>query len=102
MAITLFLHFVFGATAGLLYGAMEEKVPVSHAVKGPLAGMVVWTGSYLGWIPALGILPSATEQPRRRNLLMIVAHLIWGLTLGALARLFNAGAGLGKTYIELE
>jgi uncharacterized membrane protein YagU involved in acid resistance len=101
-ALTLFLHFMFGAAAGLIYGAVEEKVPVPPAVKGPLAGMVVWTGSYLGWIPALGILPSAVEHPRRRNLLMIVAHLIWGLTLGAFARMFNSGIPSGTTYIDLE
>ena len=101
-ALTLFLHFMFGAAAGLIYGAVEEKVSVPHAVKGPLAGMAVWTGSYLGWIPALGILPSAIEHPWRRNLLMIVAHLIWGLTLGALARMFNSRFTSGRTYIDLE
>ena len=101
-ALTLFLHFAFGAAAGFIYGAVEEKVPVPHVVKGPLAGMAVWTGSYLGWIPALGILPSAVEHPWRRNLLMIVAHLIWGLTLGALARMFNSGFTSETTYIDLE
>jgi len=96
-ALTLFLHFAFGTAAGLVYGAVEEKVPLPHGVKGPLAGMAVWTGSYQGWIPALGILPSAMEQPRRRNLLMIIAHLIWGLTLGALAGMFNSGIPSGTT-----
>ena len=100
--LTLFLHFVFGMAAGLIYGVVEEKVPLPHGVKGPLAGIAVWTGSYLGWIPALGILPSASEQPWRRNLLMIIAHLIWGLTLGGLARMFNSGIPSGTTYIDLE
>lgn len=101
-AVTLFLHFAFGMAAGLVYGAVEEKVPLPHGVKGPMAGMAVWVGSYLGWIPALGILPSAMEQPRRRNLLMIIAHLIWGLTLGGLAGMFNSGIPSGTTYIDLE
>lgn len=101
-ALTLFLHIAFGAAAGCIYGAVEEKVPVPHVVKGPLAGMAVWTGSHLGWIPALGILPSASEHPWRWNVLMIVAHLIWGLTLGALARMFNSGFISDRTYIDLE
>ena len=101
-ALTLFLHFMFGALAGSIYEAVEEKVPVSPAVKGPLAGMAVWTGSYLGWIPALGILPSAIEHPWRRNLLMIVAHLIWGLSLSVLARMFNSGFASKTPYINLE
>lgn len=97
-ALTLLLHFVFGAAAGSIYGMVEDKIPIRNTVKGPLAGMAVWTGSYLGWIPALGILPPATGQPWRRNLLMIVAHLIWGLTLGTLAGRLNSE----KTYIDLE
>jgi uncharacterized membrane protein YagU involved in acid resistance len=101
-ALTLFLHFTFGMAAGLIYGAVEEKVSLPHVVKGPLAGMAVWTGSYLGWIPALGILPSAVEHPWRRNVLMIVAHLIWGLTLGAFARTLSSGLLLRKTYIDLK
>ena len=97
-ALTLFLHLVFGAAAGLIYGGVEEKIPVHPAVKGPLAGMAVWTGSYLGWIPALGILPSAKEHPWRRNLLMIVAHLVWGMTLGVLTGMPKSG----NTYIDLK
>jgi uncharacterized membrane protein YagU involved in acid resistance len=101
-ALTLFLHFTFGASAGLIYGAVEEKIPLPGLIKGPLAGMAVWTVSYLGWIPALGILPSAVDHPWRRNLLMIVAHLIWGLALGAFAGMMNSGYRSGTTYIDLE
>lgn len=96
--LTLLFHFLFGAAAGSVYGMVEEKIPVNPAIKGPLAGMAVWTGSYLGWVPALGILPPATEHPWRRNLMMIVAHLIWGMTLGALARVMD----MEKTDITLN
>jgi len=100
--LALFLHFVFGMGAGLVYGVVEQKIPLPHGVKAPLAGMAVWTGSYLGWIPALGILPPASEQPWRRNLLMIIAHLIWGLTLGLFARIFNSGLASQTAYIDLK
>lgn len=85
-ALTLLLHFLFGAAVGSLYGMVEGNIPLRGLVKGLLAGVAVWIVSYLGWLPAFGILPPATEHPWRRNLLMIAAHLIWGLTLGALAR----------------
>lgn len=45
-------------------------------------GLAVWTASYLGWIPALGILPPATRHPPRRVALMVAAHVVWGATLG--------------------
>jgi uncharacterized membrane protein YagU involved in acid resistance len=95
--LTILLHFLFGAAAGSIYGLVEEKVPLRGAVKGSLAGLVLWTVSYLGWIPAMGILPPATEHPWRRNVMMITAHLIWGITLGVLARITNSE----KTYIMI-
>ena len=38
----------------------------------------------------MGILSPATRHPWRRNLLMIVAHVIWGVTLGEGVRKLNA------------
>jgi uncharacterized membrane protein YagU involved in acid resistance len=96
--LTLLLHFLFGAAAGSAYGMVEEKIPLRESVKGPLAGLAVWTGSYLGWIPALGILPPATTHPWRRNAMMIVAHLIWGMVVGVLAGVTNSR----KNYIKLQ
>jgi uncharacterized membrane protein YagU involved in acid resistance len=96
--LTLLLHFLFGAATGSVYGMLEDKVPLREYVKGPLTGMAVWTGSYLGWIPAFGVLPPATEHPWRRNLMMIAAHLIWGMVLGVLAGITSSK----KTYITIQ
>ena len=41
----------------------------------------MWAASYLGWIPAAGLLKPATEHPARRNFMMIAAHLVWGAAL---------------------
>jgi uncharacterized membrane protein YagU involved in acid resistance len=87
--LTWLLHFLFGAAAGSIYGIADQKMPGDAPVKGLLAGTTLWTGSYLGWIPLLGILPPATRHPWRMNILMIVAHLIWGTALGMLANLWN-------------
>jgi len=96
-ALTLLLHFLFGAAAGAFYGVLTEKFPGRDEVKGTLAGASLWTGSYLGWIPALRILPPATQHPWRMNLLMLVAHFIWGFSWGILTRMFSSR----KQYIEL-
>lgn len=95
--LTWLLHFLFGAAAGSLYGILDEKIPGRDAVKGTLAGMAVWSGSYLGWIPALGILPPATRHPWRMNVLMIAAHFVWGISLGLLTRMFKSR----RQYINL-
>ena len=85
-AVTIMSHFAYGAATGMLYtGALNvERAPVS---KGALFGLFVWVASYLGWLPAAGILSSAVDHPARRNALMIAAHLVWGVTLGAFVSL---------------
>ena len=74
-------HFAYGATVGALYGVFEEKINLPPAIKGIGYGLAVWTGSYLGLLPALGILSSATEHPASQNTMMIAAHIVWGQVL---------------------
>jgi len=77
---TIAAHFAYGAACGALLGAAH---PRAKAATGAAAGVGVWLFSYLGWIPALGILKPATEHPGRRNLLMLGAHLGWGAATAA-------------------
>jgi uncharacterized membrane protein YagU involved in acid resistance len=86
-AATLITHFGFGAAAGALYGAVADSIPLPSRLKAVLFGLGVWSVSYLGIFPALGVLTPATEHPPRRNALMIAAHVVWGLALGTLAKL---------------
>jgi putative membrane protein len=86
VGLTVFSHFGYGALFGSIYAPLSEGVPLHSSLKGILAGLAVWVGSYLGWLPAVGILRPATRHPWRRNLLMILAHIVWGVTLGELAR----------------
>ncbi len=93
-ALTAVAHFLYGLVVGALYAPVAQALAKLQPALSGLAGMVfglgVWSGSYLGWLPAFGILSPATEHPRRRNILMIVAHLVWGLTLGLLVRGWQA------------
>src|SRR5205085_7597262 len=74
-------HFAYGAACGALYGAVSRGALGRHAVlSGAGFGVAVWAGSYLGWLPAAGIITPATEHPPRRNALMIAAHVVWGAT----------------------
>ncbi len=89
VGLTIFSHFGYGALCGALYAMLQESLRMHSSLKGGLAGLALWVGSYLGWLPAMGILSSAVRHPWRRNLLMIVAHLIWGVTLGEVTRKLN-------------
>ena len=83
-------HFGYGALIGSIYALFEQKLPIYSGFKGVLAGLTIWAGSYLGWLPALDILSPATKHPWRRNLMMILAHVVWGATLGAVTQKLNS------------
>jgi putative membrane protein len=86
VGLTIFSHFGYGALFGAVYALFEERMPLHSSLKGALTGLAIWIGSYLGWLPALGILRPATRHPWRRNLMMVLAHFIWGITLGEVVR----------------
>ena len=87
--LTLAAHFGYGTVTGFLYSLFTKKVPGDPLMKGVLFGLLVWAGSYLLLLPALGILRSATHHPLRRNVLMIAAHVVWGAFLGVLVEWFR-------------
>ncbi len=75
-------HFGYGAASGAAYANVAHLLPLGPAASGILWGLVVWSGSYLGWLPAAGIRQSATRQPLRREALMIAAHVVFGAATG--------------------
>ncbi len=78
-------HFGYGAAAGTIYQLLLGSRFLARIAFGMTFGFAVWAGSYLGYIPALGIRRPAYEDPAERNLTMIAAHLAWGAALGMLA-----------------
>jgi len=92
--LTLAGHFAYGAACGAALAAMNPEI---RRRTGALAGVGVWLASYMGWIPAAGILKPAPEHPPRRNALMIGVHLVWGAVTAATMRELVA---VRRTMIE--
>jgi len=82
-AVTLAAHFAFGAAGGAAFG-LATGVVRPTPVAGLLAGLAIWKASYDGWIPAMRILPPPATDESGRVLTMVLAHVAYGLTLGAL------------------
>jgi uncharacterized membrane protein YagU involved in acid resistance len=82
--LTWLAHYAFGAASGALYAPLASKLRTPPIVTGVLYGLTVWGGSYLGLLPAAGILRPVTEHPPRRTALMIAAHVVWGAVTGAI------------------
>jgi putative membrane protein len=95
LGATLVSHLGYGASMGSLYSAFTEQFSVSTPIKGAVFGLVVWAGSYLGWLPAANFPVAAPEEPIRRNTMMIIAHLIWGATTAITDNLMKEDAVKG-------
>lgn len=75
------LHFGYGGGAGAVYAPLARRLPLPPVLRGIAFGLGVWFVSYMGWLPAVNILPPAHEHPTRRNVMMISAHIVWGAVL---------------------
>lgn len=86
-------HFAYGIAAAELYSHLAPSLKAPPAIKGIGFATALWAGSYLGWIPFVGYRPSAFRLTLDRNVMMVAAHVIWGLTAAvsddALARRGN-------------
>jgi hypothetical protein len=80
-ALAVVAHLAFGAGTGAAYALAPRVGP--PVLRGVLTGLSVWAVSYQGWIPALGILPKASEDRPARPAVMVTAHLVYGAVLGA-------------------
>ena len=82
--LTIAAHFGYGTGCGALYAPLARRVKGPAVLKGMGYGLAVWSVSYLGLLPVLGLMRPATQHAPQRNALMIAAHLVWGGTLGLL------------------
>ena len=80
------LHFGFGAAIGAAYAVLRNRIrtPGGPIVHGAGFALGVWAVSYLGWIPALGLMPPATDDEPGRPPTMIASHLVFGALLGTM------------------
>lgn len=89
---TIAMHFGFGAVTGALYAFMNPRPESVTVMSGVRFGTMVWTTSYAGWVPALGIMPMPQNDKKGRPTAMIAAHWAYGAALAlTLRRLRGAG-----------
>jgi hypothetical protein len=84
-------HIGFGAVAGAIFELLMVRADAARrsAAIGASAGVLyatgIWLVSYQGWVPALGIMPAASQDRRGRVATMLAAHWVYGAALGVFA-----------------
>lgn len=79
-------HLTYGAGAGIVFTTTFDQLPARTSLAGLVFGLTVWAVSYLGLVPALGLYPGPTEDARSREIVMIVAHGVFGVTIANAVR----------------
>jgi hypothetical protein len=85
-ALAVALHFTFGIGMGALFGVLHRRLrlPIPAFLHGLLFGCLLWTVSYKGWVPGLGIMPPPEHDRPSRQLTTVLAHWVYGAILGAI------------------
>lgn len=79
-------HLGYGMASGALYSLLRSLLPASPVAAGLLYGGAVWSVSYLGLMPSLGLYPWPEDDSRSRMAVMIAAHAVYGVTTAEAAR----------------
>lgn len=91
--LTAAMHYSFGASMGALFEVGRDAVatrrgrassPPAVVGSGVAFGTLVWVASYMGWIPAAGLMARPENDRPGRPTSMVLAHWIFGGTLGAI------------------
>lgn len=79
-------HLSYGMVCATVYSLTRRFLPGSHSLAGLIFGLVVWAVSYLGYVPALRLYPWPADDSRPRQIVMVVAHALFGLTVAEASR----------------
>jgi hypothetical protein len=85
----------YGMTAGTIYAALR---PCGKNViaEGSLLGLGTWAVGYLGWLPALGLMPPVPKQGLKEAAGPLLQHVVFGVvSVAAYRKLLSLRSSLG-------
>ncbi len=72
------VHYAFGALMGAAYGLIAEYTALPGIGFGTVFGTVLWLGTDLVSVPAVGFAKWPTEEPAAAHLSHWLAHIVYG------------------------
>jgi putative membrane protein len=80
------IHWVFGALAGAVYGALVEYEPTLAAWKGAAFGIALNRITHEALLPKLGLAAEKGQQPTQERISEWTTHAVYGITTEAVRR----------------
>jgi len=75
----------YGTTFGALY-AMARPKTKQMFLEGTVVGVASWAASFLGWLPATGLMPPVWKHRPKQIIMPIVEHTFYGVATVATYR----------------
>jgi hypothetical protein len=77
-------HFAYGSAAGIAYALIRKRLNITEPLPaGPLFGVALCALGYAGWLPAVGLYPPPSAQPKRRIGMLVLSHIVYGTVTAA-------------------
>jgi putative membrane protein len=83
------VHYGFGTSVAMFYGAAVEILPVLRTGWGVPFGVAVWLGAHVITVPALGLSEPVTRSTPGREMVEFGAHLLYGAVVESVRRLLR-------------
>jgi hypothetical protein len=89
----------YGMTAGAIYAALRPTGG-SLLVDGAAVGLGTWAAGYLGWMPALDLMPPVQKQNIAQVAGPVAQHLVFGLVVVAIYRWLQRPTPVGPRGVQ--
>ncbi|SFS20876.1 putative membrane protein [Granulicella pectinivorans] len=73
------VHWLFGASAGAVYGGVAEYYPQATSKEGASFGLVLATVTHEGVLPAIGLVTTPQKQSQREQTSEMTSHIVYGV-----------------------
>ncbi len=80
------VHYVFGIAMGGFYGGVAEYASVVSLGTGSVFGTVLWAGTDLLAIPAVGFAPPPQAEPPSAHAAHWMAHVVYSMSMELVRR----------------
>ena len=85
-ALAVAAHVGYGASSGALFALLTRRHGTPGSGLGVGYALLLWLGSYAGWVPAAGAMAPPQRDDRGRQLTLIAGHVVYGAVLAAVLR----------------
>jgi hypothetical protein len=87
------VHLSYSALIGAAYGVMRSRAPIPDAAQGLVTSGLVYAANFPAWglMPRRGVTPPPSKPRRRKAVIPVATHAVFGVTTAAAFKVLSRG-----------